>query len=453
MLREIKSRVEKAPGTRLQNRQQSVSVSQAKLTGLELANILPERHGWPQTIGAVALLEGAGLRDASGKLRSEPVNQILQRLRSLPAVSRVIRWSGRWRTMAYWEKCPDDLVAQIQTARIPAPGDEESLLNICAELVRRPLPLDRALWDVWFLNGLADGRVGLMIRLHHVIADGMSAVTTLASLFDGSTTPAPLGSPGRSDKNRQPDTWTGWRRSWSQLGRLFGEGLAPRTSINRPIGAARRLAVIRHDLAAMKKAAHQQSATVNDILLASITAGLRAVLVSRSEATNRPLRAMVPMAGTAEEGRLLNATAGMLVRLPVAEADPAQLLRLVAADTRLRKEQSVRFAESGIFRSRMAVRLGTLMAARQRVSNIYVANLPGPTMPLTLVGARVMELFPLVSLMGNTTLGIAGLSYAGRFSISVITDRDSWPDLEVLTDAMTAELNWLTGRNQITRDR
>ena len=86
-----------------------MSLSQVKLTGHELANILPERHGWPQTIGAVAILEGAGLRNADGKLRSEPVNQILQTLKASPALSRVIRWSGRWRTTAYWAPAIDSM--------------------------------------------------------------------------------------------------------------------------------------------------------------------------------------------------------------------------------------------------------------------------------------------------------------------------------------------------------
>ena len=92
----------------------------------------------------------------------------------------------------------------------------------------------------------------------------------------------------------------------------------------------------------------------------------------------------------------------------------------------MRKARPVQFAQTGIFNSSMALRLAIWLSAHQRVSNLYIANIPGPTRPLTLSGIPVQELFPLVSLMGNTTLGIAGLSYAGQFNITVIVDRDSW---------------------------
>jgi hypothetical protein len=152
---------------------------------------------------------------------------------------------------------------------------------------------------------------------------------------------------------------------------------------------------------------------------------------------------MVPIAGAAQPGRLLNATAGMLARLPVDETDPERRLRFVASDSALRKARPVQFAESGIFWNSLALRLAIRMSAYQRVSNLYVANIPGPTRPLTLSGVPVLELFPLVSLQGNTTLGVAGLSYAGQFNITVIVDRDSWPDLDIFVDAMTSDLQRL----------
>jgi hypothetical protein len=141
---------------------------------------------------------------------------------------------------------------------------------------------------------------------------------------------------------------------------------------------------------------------------------------------------MVPMAKGPEGHRTLNATAGMVVRIPIGEQDPDERLRQVAAETALRRAQPLKFAESGILRSQLLVRLGTRIAAYQRVSNLYIANLPGPQTRLFLAGRPVDEVFPLVSLLGNITLGVAVLSYAGQLGVAVIVDAESWPDLDVL---------------------
>jgi hypothetical protein len=68
---------------------------------------------------------------------------------------------------------------------------------------------------------------------------------------------------------------------------------------------------------------------------------------------------------------------------------------------------------------------------RQRFMNAYIANVPGPPVPLWFAGTRVLELFPLVPITANLSIGVGALSYAGQFNITVVGDRQLCPDLEV----------------------
>jgi diacylglycerol O-acyltransferase / wax synthase len=80
-------------------------------------------------------------------------------------------------------------------------------------------------------------------------------------------------------------------------------------------------------------------------------------------------------------------------------------------------------------------------AARQRIMNVYIANVPGPPAPLYLAGAPLAEVFPVVPILGNVPLGIGALSYAGQFNITVVADQDTCPDAEVFTTGLRACLN------------
>jgi hypothetical protein len=141
------------------------------------------------------------------------------------------------------------------------------------------------------------------------------------------------------------------------------------------------------------------------------------------------LRASVPVAGKPAPGRTQNARSGMLVRLPVFERDPVRTLAAVAADTRLRKAEPLDLGRSGVLNSALVLRAAVGLAARQHVSNIYLANLAGPRTPAYLAGARVLELFPLTNVVGNIGISVAALSYAGRLTMTVTSDPALHPDV------------------------
>jgi len=235
------------------------------------------------------------------------------------------------------------------------------------------------------------------------------------------------------------------RESWALFREAFGEERAPRTSLNRPIGPGRRLALVRSSLELGKQIAHTHDATVNDVLMVAMAGGLRALLLSRGERVDDVmLRAYVPMSLHGEQlGKARGNLDGMMVvRLPVGVADPVRRLRMIAAETAQRRK--LRRAVGGaLFRFAPLQRLFMRFMSRQRWANTYAANVPGPSTPLYFAGARLLELFPLVPLTGNVTVGIGALSYADQFNITVVTDEDACPDIGVFAQGLRDALRSL----------
>jgi hypothetical protein len=153
-----------------------------------MALLWPERLGWPQSIGALALLaadRGSSVSELAGKLGE----RIRDRTDALPRFGDTIGWPRGWSGDAYWTAASADPMMQIKVATVPEPGDESSLLAVCAKLHARPIDFARPLWQAYFLDGLADGRVGLLLRIHHVLADGVGALGSLTSIFDNAAVP------------------------------------------------------------------------------------------------------------------------------------------------------------------------------------------------------------------------------------------------------------------------
>jgi WS/DGAT/MGAT family acyltransferase len=340
---------------------------------------------------------------------------------------------------------------------VDAGGD---LLPAVERIRRRPLDRSRPLWELWFLTGLPDGRVGCFVRAHHAIADGVGGVATLAGLLGGAHVTTSPVQPEPSASALLVDNLRRWWRAlagvasrvghpwatlravrdgWPAVREIFGEEQAPRTSVNRPLGPGRRLAVVRTRLDVIKEIAHAHDATVNDVLLAAIAGGLRDLLRARGEPVgNLVLRAFVPVAARRERPGG-NRTGTMVVPLPVGEADPARRLRLIADETAVRRTLR-HLSGATLFPNAVLQRAFLKAMSHQRWVNTYVANVPGPPERLRIAGAPLLELFPMVPLIGNVTLGIGALSYAGQFTITIVADADACPDIDVFTEGLRTAL-------------
>jgi WS/DGAT/MGAT family acyltransferase len=428
---------------------------------------------WAQDIGVVAVLDGGDLVDARGGVRLDEVRAVLaRRLHVLPRLRQVLVTPRRGLGWPVWVDDPAfDLRHHVRESRVPAPGGYAELLAAVEHLRRRRLDVSRPLWEVWLLPGLAQGRVGLFLRLHHVVADGMAGLATLGALLDprdeerarrhawvlrarptsrrllrdnlgrtgealvhGGLSAARVGRSARS-----------LRAAWPATRELLTGAPGPRTSLDGVIGQDRALAVAHADLAEVRAVARAHGATVNDVLLAMIAGGLRALLLSRGEdVAGLELPVYVPMSlrRGSEDRPMGNDISQVTLRLPLGLPDPQARLRGIAAAMTERKSVA-RPSLGTTFRSRVLSRYLLRLVIRQRV-NVTSADLVGPSSPLRLAGAEVREMYPLVNLMGNVTLGVGALSYAGRFDLLVVADAALNPDVDVFADGATEELQALS---------
>lgn len=444
------------------------------MTASDLMLIWPEERGWPQDIGALAILDGERLFDGDGQVEIETAREhIRRRTRLVPRFRQILHWPKVGLGWPLWVDAPSfDVAEHVGVFPVAAPNRETELLLACETLRRRPLKRSRPLWDMWFLPGLPARRLGLFMKLHHAIADGVAGVATLGAFVDtvpappstaeARWTPSPIPSTrdlfvdnarrrlqgiGRalSAVTEPINTVRRIQRGWPAMRELFAEGRAPRTSFNHRIGSDRRLAIVRSSLELVKEIAHAHGAKVNDVLLTAVAGGYGALLRSRGECVDGlVLRAFVPVSLHREQpGQARgNVDGGMVVPLPVGELDDVRRLERIARDTAERKRKS-RPPAGNIFRSILLQRAFLRLMPRQRFMNAYVANVPGPPVPVYFAGAPVLELFPVVPISGNISIGVGALSYADQFNITVVADRDLCPDLDVFVDGVKRSLEAL----------
>jgi diacylglycerol O-acyltransferase len=361
-----------------------------------------------------------------------------------------------------------DIGRHVRSRPLPAGGAEDALVAACVELTDRPFDLAHPLWQIWLFTGPAeDGHAAVLVRFHHVLADGSAALLLLGTLFDTAPDAARPDAPQwmvrpvptrsellldvlrrrRTAFRRTVDTARHPRPSLAsvhtfvrQARQLAREGRAPRTSFNQPVGAQHRVLLVRAGLDQVKQVAHAHHATVNDVVLCMIAGGARALLTGRGEPLPPALKVSVAAsvrapADTAQAGNLVGV---LLVPLPVAEQDPIRRLERTAHATAERKrlppyQPAAPLIQRGMIR----------LMRRQRRINLLMSNLAGPAVPLYFVGAKVVEVFQIGVVQGNVAIQVGALSYAGQLNIDVVGDTDIVPDLAVFAAGMADDLERL----------
>jgi diacylglycerol O-acyltransferase / wax synthase len=446
-----------------------------RVTASDLFLLLWDDYGWSTDIGGLAILDGTSLLDGNGRVRVEAVRRQLEpRLHVVPRFRQLLYRPRLGLGWPLWVDAPSfDIADHVRVHPLAPPGDEAQLVRACQELARRRLDPARPLWELWLLPGLPDRRVGALLRMHHVFADGTAALSAFGSLLDSTAdvptaiappwTPAPIPTDAEllrdNLRRRRQELGRGWsglthpgrtlrtaQRVLPAWREVLTEDHAPRTSLNRPVGRGRRLALIRGRLEQNKEIAHAHGAKVNDVVLAAVAGGLRELLVGRGENVQGLVqRAMVTISLHQERpGEAQGNKPGwMMVPLPLGEPDAVRRLELIAGQTAALKNKARPEAGSGIFRFVAGQRVWYRLFPRQRSVNLVVTNAPGPPVSLYLAGARLEELFPTMPVMGNLTLVVAVLSYAGQLNVTAVGDRDGCPDLEVFTRGVRGALDEL----------
>jgi WS/DGAT/MGAT family acyltransferase len=448
-----------------------------RLSNADLLNLTVEDRDAPMNMAAVLVLDGGALRDADGRLRFDDIRaEIGRRVTRVPRLRQVLHRPGWLAGRPLWIDDPEFHIARhVDLIELAPPGDERSLLRVCETLVTLRLDRRYPLWRIWLVAGLPEGRIAVVFLLHHVMGDGFTAIQLVTSLLGSAEAgrqpdgpPSAIAPPRWRDlaidmvRTRMASIRRGARAlSPSRLprslrtassavrrsGRVVGRSWrAPVTSLNAPIGPRRRLALVRLDLAEAKRVAHRYGGTVNDLLLDLAAGGLRALLLTRAEPVQGiRLHATVAVSlrrpGAAEAD---NQTGGMVVRLPIGEPDPGRRLSVVSVETDRAKRGQQFTVGNGLLVGLAGLGLARWFSRHQRLTNLMTSNVTGPTGPIRVLGADVLDVIPIGNLAGNLAVAVLAVSYAGRLTITVQADADLVPDLPVVTEAMRREWEHLT---------
>jgi WS/DGAT/MGAT family acyltransferase len=446
-----------------------------RLSALDESFLHLERAETPMHVGAIAVLEREPFFDASGRFRLEAVRALVaSRLQLIPRFRKRVMPVPFGKGRPIWvDHQGFDIADHVRLTALPAPGTRRQLLELAERLTVQVLDRAQPLWELWFVEGVDRGRhVGLIHKSHHTLTDGISGIDIATVLLDFSAeptvlapdgwVPAPPPDPSRlvidsvRERLTRPAELAGAARRLAagprdalartaDLGRSIGslvdgQVVAPPLSLNAPVGRGRRLETVKIPLEDAKTIREAFGCTVNDVILASVGGAVARLLGARDELhPELVLKVFCPVSVRDDDQRMQlgNRISAMLVPLPVGEPDPRARLDAIRASTADLKERRQAVGAAALiglseYAAPTLLGLAARAAHAQRFANLIVTNLPGPQVPLFCLGARMLEVYPIVPLSRNLTLNVAILSYCGQLHFGIIGDGASGRDLELL---------------------
>lgn len=311
------------------------------------------------------------------------------------------------------------------------------------EVMSRPLEHGRALWELWIADGLPDGRIGVVGKAHHCLVDGLAAVELMALLLDATPEPDPQTGEGWLPRAvpgsvamvgdaladhaakalalaRVPLRWMrdpralldvpgqAWRVAQAVV--HTAQPLAPPSRLNGAMPVARHLARLSRPFEDLQVIKRHFGTTVNDVLLSASAGALRLLHAERDEPLG-DVRAMVPVSVQAPGADWGNRIVFLFLGLPCDEADPVWRLRDIHVAMRERKRGGEPEGADMLFRAmtyapRALRRVVSKALASPRLSNLTISNIPGPSVPLYLMGCEVEHAYPIVPLTGGHGISI-----------------------------------------------
>jgi diacylglycerol O-acyltransferase len=456
-----------------------------RMTSLDATFYYLERTGQLLHVGGVYTVEGAIdfdrlLADVGARMHLIP--RYTQRVLAVPF------------NLAHptWEPDPNfDVRHHVMHHKLRAPGSDEQLVTLASRLFAQPLKRGRPLWELHQIDGYRGDRSAIFCKVHHCMIDGVSGVQLLGVMFDPSPNPAPVPAPDETREAPPLPTPTAQlvravregvqegiarvraivdlarnpRRALDELGlaadaigelgRVAFSDVAS-TPFNGHVSILRRVVWTTFDLNEVKAVKNRLGGTVNDVVLATISAALRTYLERAGLNPDRiDLRAMLPVNVRRPEEHLhLGNRVSMLVApLPVRIFDPLERFRQVRAATATLKErgQAARLTRAldlmDLLPAVLQKPLGWLQVQAAPI-NTVCTNIPGPPVSLYVQGKRLEKLVPMVPLAQGVGLVFAILSYADTLTIGITSDPALVPNSETLCDLLQmgfGELRTLAG--------
>ena len=457
------------------------------LGGIDALFLHLETADTPMHVGALHLLDapaGGGdfvdavRRHIAARLAASPV--FTRRLCTLPlAVANPVWIQGRV-----------DMSHHLKRVRLPAPGGLRELEATVARLHAQRLDRRRPLWQFFLIDGLADGGYALYTKLHHAAIDGAAGVVLAQALLDADPDAAAarqeVDEGGASEEEPAPGALAllaaalahGGRAGVGLLqqapslaraafGAVRGAGsgvlaawarqfrLAPVTVLNHAIDGRRVVATARLPLAPLQSIAAVQQSTLNDVVLAIVGGALRSYLSARGELPEQSLLAAMPVSLRAGGDRQMNTQATMAqATLGTDVADPLERLRTVHAAAGAAKAMSrglqpafglslPSFGLPWLLGAAAALYGGGLAERLPRLANVVVSNVPGPSVPLYIAGARLRTWWPLSIVEHGLGVNITVMRYAEALDFGLVAAQRLVPDAAPLAQALQAAFDEL----------
>lgn len=424
----------------------------------------------PMHIAAAFIAESGPLRTEHGGIDIERIREFISsRLHRIPRYRQRLSYTP----LRGWPIWVDDnhfsVEYHVRHTALPHPGSEEQLKSLIGRLSSQSLDRNRPLWEIWVIEGFENGeRFAVISKVHHCMVDGVSGAelaTELMSLspVESIETPPPFVPrplPGARElivqelrglatgpvqgSLRIAELLSAERRgelgqAIRAVGDLVASGLvsASATPLNSEIGPHRRFEYFSLELARVKALKDKLGGTLNDIVLATVAGGIRRFLTRRLVdvgALDFRVSAPVSVHSASDKGGIGNRVSAWIIPIPVGEADPLRRLEHIRATTRRLKESNQALGADLLstvteWTGMTLLSLGTSFQNIARPHNLVVTNVPGPQVPLYLVGAPLLESYPIGPLFQNQALIVALFSYAGNLFWGLNADEERLPDL------------------------
>ncbi len=454
-----------------------------RLTSIDASFLSNETGSSHMHIGAIIICEGPP------PSYEDLLTHIESRLHLVPRYRQKLAIPPSETGRPFWVDDPQfNLSYHVRHSALPAPGSEEQLQRMAARVFSQQLDRTKPLWELWLVQGLKRKRFALISKTHHAVVDGVSGVDIATVLFDVK----PVAEPTVADREwtPQPEPSStglaargveGLARTPLRLARrlegavrhptstLKGareavEGVsdvalalanpAPEVPLNTAIGSHRRFVWVRAELEQFKQVKRALGGTVNDVVLAVVSGALRRWMQARgAETAGVELRALVPVSirAAGDQGELGNQIAAVRGPLPVYVEDPTERLRVVREQMDDVKDSKQAIGAEVISRFNDFAP-PTLLAQASRLNfstrlfNLIVTNVPGPQIPLYVLGRELQDVFPVAFLPENHALAIAIMSYNGGIGFGLLADYDSMEDVELIAEGIEAEIAQLVDR-------
>jgi diacylglycerol O-acyltransferase len=452
-----------------------------RLSSVDVSFLTNESSSSHMHVGAIMIFEGPP------PSYEDLLEHVQSRQHLVPRFRQKLAYPPAQTGRPFWIDDPTfNIEYHVRHSALPSPGSEDQLRRMAARVFSQQLDRSKPLWELWLVQGLTRKRFAVITKTHHALVDGVSGVDIATVLFDLKPVPEPADTDQDWVPHPEPASGTLVAKGLEDLlkaplraarriegavahpeaaARRVGQALegvgeigwafanpAPKVPMNVEIGSHRRYAWVRSDLAHFKKVKDALGGTVNDVVLAVVAGALRGWLQHRGvRIEGLELRAQVPVSIRAqdEHGQLGNRLAVMRAPLPVYIEDPARRLRTVTEAMQGLKQSKQALGAEVISRFNDFAP-PTLLAQAARINfstrlfNLVVTNVPGPQVPLYVLGRELEDCFPVGFLPPNQALFIAIMSYNGGINFGLLADYDAIDDIDLLTEGIEAAIAELT---------